>query len=321
MAPRDDETVRVAPAGKAGKANRTVLLAASAAALAVLGGIAGWLMLEPAALPVVQAPTPAKPLFVIRGADERSILENRPADLDVFRLSTNPRILVLDFAKLSRQGAMLNRLAVMTEKAGQPRDRVLDDAELDRVIRAFGDTPETFYFGHDYGSDDLHRFFAAADRQKLQLTPDELWLRGLLEQEGLLQPNAVFAVISLTALDDTAGITSDQRATILHHEISHGEYFTNPAYEAWVKTFWRDVLDQKARDGFTAFLKSDNYDVTLPDLLANETQAYLMFTQNPRFFSGKLVGMDDSTIAAWRTRFVQGMPPGWLHDVARQATN
>jgi hypothetical protein len=195
------------------------------------------------------------------------ICDNHPTGLDVFRFDKNPRIVVLDFARLAEQGAMLNRVAAMAEKNGLPHDRALDDATLDQAIRAGGDTPETFYYGHDYGAGELTRFFAATDRQRLELTQGEGWLRQLLEQDGTLQSGGAIGLISIPAAG-AGGVTIDMRRTILHHELSHGEYFTNPAYAAWTLEFWSKVLDTPTREAFRKFLTSENYDPQIETLMA-----------------------------------------------------
>ena len=107
--------------------------------------------------------------FDIIIASEPEIAEHVPPSLTVFRFADNPQILVLDFASLTEQGRMLNRLAAFVEKSGVPHDRVLTDSELDATIREHGDTVETFYLGHDYAAASLARFFAAADRQGIEL--------------------------------------------------------------------------------------------------------------------------------------------------------
>lgn len=321
----DDETVKLARGNRRAPASRRLFLGCALCAGAAAAGGVAWQVLKPAAPPAIPpapapgpppAPAPAepRPSIIIRAASEKTILENHPADLDVFRFERNPRIVVLDFATLARQGAMLNRVAAMIEKIGQPRDRALDDAALDAAIRANGDTPETFYYGHDYGSDSLAQFFDAADRQKLPLSADERWLRTLLEQERGLS-GAPLGLISIPA-PNGRDVTAEMRAVILHHELAHGEFFTSPAYRAWSHDFFNRVMDAKSRAGFRAFLVSQNYDPAIEDLVVNETQAYLMFTPGTLFFRPDLVAMDPTTLADLRRRFREGMPAGWLRDQA-----
>jgi len=336
MAPRDDDTVRLparrGPEPGPSRPSRRLFLACAACAAAAAAGGTGWWLFGRKPAPSVTAPAPAPapsvapapeaapapplaPKIAVHVAGEQVICDNRPTSLDVFRFDKNPRIVVLDFARLAEQGAMLNRAAAMTEKNGLPHDRALDDAALDHAIRAGGDTPETFYYGHDYGAAELMRFFAATDRQGLAVTQGESWLRRLLEQEGALQSGGKIGLISIPAAGE-GGVTIDMRRTILHHELSHGEYFTNPAYEGWTWEYWSKALDNPTRAAFRKFLVSENYDPGIETLMANETQAYLMFTPSADFFRPELVGMNDTAIRDLRRRFREGMPAGWLRDVA-----
>ncbi len=307
----DDETVvvkRGQPAPK-GVSRRFIGGAAAAGLCACCLGAAGYFALRP------RRPTVAP--IGIRTADEPTILANRVTGIDVFRFSLNPQILVIDFASLAQQGSMLNRIAAMSEKSGEPHDRALDNQALDQAIRADGDVPETYYYGHDYGTAELSAFFNATDREKLQLTADELWLRRLLQQEGAEQPGKRLGLISVPAESRARQVDHNFRATILHHELSHGEFFTNPQYADWVRAFWHDEMKPYERKMFSAFLGSQHYDQALDDLMANETQAYLMFTPDRRFFRPDLVGMDATDIQGLRGRFRDGMPPGWLRDQAQ----
>ncbi len=314
MTPSDDDTVRLPRTiARRRQSRRKLLLVAAIVAVVAILGLAGLWVFLPAPVPAV-APQAATPAIPIRTADEVAIRDNRSTGLDVFRFAQNPAILVLDFASLSRQGAMLNRIAAMAEKVGEPHDHPLNDAYLDHAIRAGGDTPETYYYGHDYGVPELTRFFAAADAQGLALTPDEEWMRQLLKQEGFFEPGATGALITIPAQGAAADIDATTRAAILHHELSHGEYFSKPAYAAYVRHFFGDMLNEAERGAFVRFLTSENYDPKLTDLLANETQAYLLFTPDPRLFAPSMVGMTDSQVAELRQRFRSQMPPGWLRD-------
>ena len=323
MAPHDDDTVRLRAGSVATtpprRGSRRLFVGCAICAGVAAGGGFGWTLFKPSAAPkLAPAATPSAPAvppIAVTTASEAAILANHTTTLDVFRFDRNPRILVLDFASLARQGAMLNRVAAMIEKNGQPHDRALDDAALDIAIRANGDTPETFYYGHDYGSVSLTRFFAAVSRQNIKLTDGEAWLRDLLQQQTALVSGGTIGLISVPALDE-GGVTLDMRATILHHELSHGEFFTNAAYAAWTREFWTNVLDGPSRTAFRGFLVSQDYDPSIEELLANEAQAYLMFTPSPHFFRPDLVGMTEQAVGYWRQRFRDGMPPGWLRDQA-----
>ncbi len=298
------------------------------------GGVAGWLwwprhVPRPAPVAVVASiPTPATalapapppaaiataPVFTIVTATEQQIREHAPAGMTVFRFAANPRILVLDFASLRQQGRMLNRVAALVEKAGLPHDRVLTDDELDAAIRAQGDTVETFYYGHDYSAAALARFFVLADRDHVELTGEEEKLRALLRQEDWFNPGVAGGLISLPAIGADDRVTAAARDAILRHELSHGEFFSNPNYAEYVRGFWFTALTAAERDGVRRFLGTQEYDTSIEELMYNEMQAYLMFTRDPHFFSPALARLTPARLAELQTRFLSGMPAGWLRD-------
>ena len=262
--------------------------------------------------------TPGPAEFSIATATEQQILDHVPAagapDPTVFRFAPNPRILVLDFASLLEQGRMLNRVAALVEKSGLPHDRVLTGFEIAAAIRASGDTVETFYYGHDYDAGSVIRFFALADRDNIRLVREEDRLGRLIRQAGWFEPNAQAALISLPQVGADAHVTRAARATILHHELSHGEYFTNPAYVAFVHQFWTQTLTATERDRIRRYLRSVGYDQGLEEVMENEAQAYLIFTDGAEFFVPEMIGMSEARLAELRNGFFRSMPAGWLRD-------
>lgn len=254
--------------------------------------------LPPAALPAPSAAT-VQPL-PIQTADEAEIRAHVSTGLTVFRFAANPSIVVLDFASLRQQGLMLNRIAALTEKAAMPRDRVLNDTELDAAISAGGDTVETFYYGHDYGAQEMAHFFALAAQQGVQLNAEEEKLRELLAQLGWLAPDVHGGLISIPRTGANAEVTAAGRNAILRHELSHGEYFSSPGYAAYVHQFWIHDLTQAERDGVRKFLASEEYDPKVEELVENEMQAYLMFTRDPVFFTPARVGMTSNVSRSCR---------------------
>ena len=280
--------------------------------------VAGWLALfrpaPPLVAPPATSPVVVAPVADIAQADEAAILAAGSPALEVFRFRAAPEVLVLSFPTLREQGRMLNRLGAFVEKAGLPRDRVLADPEMDDAVRRAGDTEETFYYGHDYRAADAARFFAAAERDGVPLRPEEARLRALLGQQRMLAPGAVGAIISLPPEMADPPIDAPARATILRHELSHGVYFTNPAYAAYARRFWETVLSDAQRAGFRRFLGGEGYDTSNEDLMRNEAQAYLIHTPDARFFRPDLVGLTGDEAAELREAFVRGMPDGWLKD-------
>lgn len=304
---------------------------AIAGLLAVLAGGGGvaWLWLERAP-PAERTAPPAERADPARLADVATILANRAETLTVFRLADNPRILVLDFPSLAEQGRMLNRIAALIEKAGLPRDRVLGEAELAAAIAARGETAETFYFGHNYRVSDLARFFALAARDRIALNDAERRLAALLADTGLAPPGpdglpraaGEAAVVSLSAAEPATRVAAGRmavdpamRAAILRHELSHGEFFTNPAFAAHVARWWRERLSEPERAAFRRFLAEGGYDPAIEEVMMNEAMAYLMHTPDPRFFGPQALGLSAEAIEDMRRRFREGMPATWLSRV------
>ena len=295
------------------------LLVAVVLVVLLAGSIAGWLWwprpVQPPAIAPPPVPAAAPAVIAIETASEEQIRDHVASSLTVFRFAANPRILVLDFASLREQGMMLNRVAALVEKAGLPHDRVLSEGELDQAIHAQGDTVETFYYGHDYSAATLGRFFALADRDHVELHPEEAKLRALLRQEGWFLPGVTGGLISIPAVGADDKVTAAARAAILHHELSHGEFFSSPAYADYVHRFWLTELTEAERDGVRRFLAKEEYDASLEEVMYNEMQAYLMFTRDPVFFAPAMAGLTPARLAELQTTFLSGMPEGWLRDV------
>ena len=172
----------------------------------------------------------------------RTIRQHVATTLTVFRFAENLHILVLEFPSLIEQARMLNRVAALVEKADAPRGRVLDDDALATLIRANGYTPETFYFGHNYRAADLARFFRLARRDGIRLNASERRLHDLLHYEGWDKQDVNDALISIPPVGHPSWLGLAARATILHHELSHGEYFSVAAYSKYSGWFWKHVL-------------------------------------------------------------------------------
>ncbi len=303
-----DDTVILRPARRRAGRGPIRLLLAGLVVIGLAAGLGWWAL------------GPAPPRFTIRTAGLATILANTAPGLTVFRFAPNRAVLVLDFSSMEEQGLMLDRVAALVEKAGEPHGRVLTTAELDRAIRASGDTIATYYYGHDYSAAELARFFALARAEHRHLRPQEKALRALLRQAGYLKPGAVGAVISLPHAGAIAGLDGTMRRAILVHELSHGELFTTPAYHAYAERFWNGPLGAQGRAIFTAFLGRQGYDTTLHLLMVNETQAYMNFTPDPRLFNAAALGVPPARLDAWRAAYLAGMAPGWLRTLDPFAT-
>jgi len=275
---------------------------------------------------VSAAPEPAVAPAAATAADfaaftpEQLLAEQATADWQVHRLAGHPAVLVIEFPTLAAQGEALNRAAALIEKKGGSRSAVLSDAQLQALIHAAGDSAATFYFGHDYTAADLARFFSLADAQKLALNTSELRLRQLLQDAGLLIPSATAwrgadpgALVSFpavqandprTARDES--VDPARRASVMRHELSHGRYFTDPAYREHCAFFWRSLMREDERELWRRYLASQGYDRGNEDLMINETQALLMHTPDGRDFSAKELHLGDAELEGLRQRFRLG---------------
>lgn len=277
-----------------------IVVAALAAAAAVT---AAWLV-------EIRTPAIVTPAG-LPGADETLLLATTVSRTSLYRFAPAPMILVVLFPSLHEQAVTLNRIAVFVEYAKAPHDRVLDDTALRDAIAAGHVSFDDFYEGHDYRAADLARFFATADADGIALNDAEQHLRANLNQLGATPPG-YGALISLPGAAD--GLDAPTRAAILRHELSHGLYFTDPAYASMVASFWQKTMTAAQRDGFRRFLGDGHYDTLNDDLMRNEMQAYLIHTRNARYFAPAAAGLSDTDAASLRGAFLIAMPPSWLRD-------
>ena len=306
------------------------------------GGLGAWVFrgAQPPAQTIVAVAPPAQQqpphatgrprIAAVRGQSSPPpaphITDARLAEIDgfrhsgtaVYRLVENPRILLIDFPTLAEQGRAMNRLAALIEKSDMPHDRVLSEAEMATAIP----NPDTYYFAHDYAATSLARFFSLAEAETQPLNQQERDLLALLVGAHVIER----ARVRLRRRDAgdggrhagpgrrpgmPAGETVDAalRDTMLHHEVSHGEFFTNPAYRAHCERFWRERLSEAERALFRSFLTGYGYDPADETLMINEMQAYLMHTPDPRAFSAALLHVTPEKLAELRRRFMDPQPP------------
>ncbi len=278
----------------------------------------------PPPAPAGPAPAKAPPLSPIESSplSISELLAGNSSDWRVARLRENRQILVIEFPNLAEQGAAMNRLAALLEKAGTPRDRVLSDGELAALIARNGDNAQTFYGGHDYESAAMARFFRLATAQRQALNLQEQRLLQVLVQTGLLSeevagpvangPQALITFTAIQADDPTspADETVDERRrdSVLRHEFSHGRYFTRPAYREHCRKFWRVALTTIQREAIRTYLAKLGYDRSNEELMLNEAQALLMHTPDTRAFDAATVGIAPGELAALRRRFWKDAP-------------
>lgn len=260
-------------------------------------------------------------LDVVSG-DFQQILKARSDVQVVWQLADNPNIYIFDSPGLNLQGRTFNRITQFTEQqVNQPYPTVLNDLELNRYYEAVRRTLADFAFGHDVLISELVKFFNFASRDKIELTQEEIALRGFLIDQGLvrfwrgfyqsMKPDVV--VLSIPQVQSRKPgepmITEDARYVIFTHELAHGEYYSNSHYAKYCQRFWAETLTENQREAFKKFLASSNYAVDDEELLKNEMQAYLMFTHDPRSFSARKLGVSEAELQGMRDAFRRGKPP------------
>lgn len=274
------------------------------------------------ALPTLSAAHTAAAMGRFAEADVNELLRS-PAEPDwhVHFLRGNPAVLVIEFPGLLAQGEALNRTAALLEKKGGDRERVLDDLALRRLIEGGGDNAATFYLGHDYDAEGLASFFNAAQSQRVALNPSELRLRQLLVDARLLlrqtqgaeatyRSAGAGALVSFSALqaDDPKTVPDEtmdetRRASVLRHELSHGEFFTRAEYREHCWNFWRRLLSEPEREVWRRYLRGLGYDSGNELLMVNETQALLMHTPDRRDFDAGSLAITATELDGLRARF------------------
>lgn len=259
-------------------------------------------------------------------ASFEAIANNREVGRTLFQLAENPLIHVLDYESLHMQGRTFNRIAALIEWHEAPKEEVLDDQALARMIEGTSENPDTLFFGHDYRATDLARFFNIAQRSGIELNEEEQALLSLLLDRGFLRtdsdgfriipPEKVLIAIPRTQADNpqtsqSESVTMSMRKTILSHELGHGEFFTNPDYARYCENFWRNSLSVSQREAFTRFLSStQHYDAQNESLLINEFQAYLAYSGVDGYFFGYdvVAGIRAEDMARLREQFIADSP-------------
>ena len=264
-------------------------------------------------------------------ADVQKINDSRTTELVVWQRADNPDVFIFDFPNLTSQGLSFNRVMQQKEQQGvEAYPRVLTNLELAKHIAAVQRTSADFAFGHDILVNEFVQFFNLADRDKIDLNPEEITLRDFLMSQGLikvwrgiyqsLKPNVV--ILSIPQVqekrENEPRISAKSRFAILSHEMAHAEFFTNTAYATYCRRFWSDTLSNEQRALFSKFLTNYNYRALSDELVVNEMQAYLMFTPDESSFSAKKLGVNDEDLATMRNDFRKGRPPTLLSLGARE---
>ncbi len=241
-------------------------------------------------------------------ADSATIAGTLSDRLQVYRLAAEPRITVIDFPSLATQAAALNRVAALTELEGAPRDRLVEPADLARLMAPYGRPPEAFYFGHDYENAKLAYFFSLA-RGRLTAAEQEIFDIALkvrlirpIASGGYSSAGPPGALLTLSRLTVGSGGEAQEiavRKAVLDHELAHGRFFVYQDYPEICRHFWVAAVTEQERQRVREILGALGYDSSNEELVLNEAQAYLGFT-DAAFLPVPFLGLGAERFAALR---------------------
>lgn len=256
-------------------------------------------------------------------ASQEEITGQNNSETELFQYSEERRIFVLDFGGkrgLRHRGETLNRIAAFLDAKDAPKDKLLTDKELGRLIWSSGENHETFFLAHCFKASDLIKFFNTADASSFQLNKEELKLRDMLIRNLFMQKNRIYKQVppekiliaipeeqkeNLKTLQEEA-VTSESRRMLFRHEMGHAKYFLNPKYRKYCKQFFQKKITPEIRIALIHFFKNYSYDSGNEDLLINEIQAYVIHTPLEYTFSHFDFSLD--ALRAVKKEFLASMP-------------
>ncbi|MBN3805761.1 hypothetical protein GXB81_22300 [Paraburkholderia sp. Ac-20336] len=210
------------------------------------------------------------------------------ARLQLFTVTDQPGLHVMQAASLAQQGAMFSRVVALLERRDMPRDRVVSAAALVAHARRFGTDPAGLTAGNNFSTVELTHFFELAREQGVVLNQGERTLQAILvrwrlirEEQGVWKAASPRDfLITIPGLGPAPGgetINAAVRAAILSHELGHWQYFSNNAYAHACRSFWWRELSYEERAELTRQLANLGYDPS-DRIVIDEMQAYLLHT-------------------------------------------
>jgi len=256
----------------------------------------GWKVASLEAPPLPE--DPREPLT----ADTGTILHFDPKiwrnpDYEIFRWTLFPEILNLSTRNYRVQSAFFKRLAFFVEKPGFA-GTLATNQELEG---------RHGWNAHDYSAESLAAFYSLAARQNFPLNPEEVTMRDILVNQGVIIEDQDQFLPGRGALLGTSLETFyEQRFIFMTHESIHGLYFIDPEFRRTCEAFY-DSLSLPEQQFWINFLSYRGYNV--PEdrkLLITEVAAFLL-QQPPE-------EADDYFIGFITPRLLRARPhlEGWL---------
>ena len=192
----------------------------------------------------------------------------RHEQFEFFRWNLFPAVHIFDFADYEVQARFFKRLAYYVEKEGF-RGSILSNASLEQ---------RHGWNAHNYHPRDLSRFYNQVEADGLELNAEELLLRELLLENGILLRNGGSygegegQILSVTShpLQNRAS-----RLLFLNHESLHGVFYNFPELRELSTSLWTNMAPD-SKEYLSQYLAYVGYDRGDSYLMVNEFQAYLL---------------------------------------------
>jgi|GEM_PF-1280264 len=206
----------------------------------------------------------------------------RTKEVEVFRWSLFPEILIFDTKDYNTQKELFHRLAFYLEKKGY-RGKLHPE---EKIWELHG------WNAHNYRGEGLASFFNEAVKTNFPLNSRERWLAEYLVTYGVLERRSGTYVPGKGGLlSISRESTNTHRRFLLSHEAFHGVYYVSKPFQEAVASLWKG-LSVEERKYWLYVLSWLQYDTSDPYLVVNEFQAYLL-QQSPnqvdRYFKETMV--------------------------------
>ena len=193
--------------------------------------------------------------------------------MKIYRWDLFSDVLIFDTARFAVQDRLFTRLAYYLEKRGF-RGRLLGNA---RLAGRHG------WNAHDYGAEGLAAFYSAAAETSFVLNPEELAVRRLAADEGIIVPShGRFVPAAGQCLPSAVRRPPSNGASFSRTSRFTGSSFPRRRTVTSACVSGTPSPREK-RASMNPFLDSLGYDSADPTLVVNEFQAYLM--QQPLRFA------------------------------------
>ena len=183
---------------------------------------------------------------------------------NVYSWNIIPEVLIFDTADYKVQARLFKRLAFFVEKPGFV-GRLVPNEELEG---------RHGWNAHDYKPEDLADFFTKAEETGFTLNSEEMELRSLLLDQGIIiRAGSGYMAGRGAVLSVSRETEKSWRYRFLTHECLHGLFFTDTVYKSEIYGAFAELKPEEV-EFWKRLLDYRRYDVENTYLLVNEFMAY-----------------------------------------------